>query len=116
MTGQRRDSKVKILSGESSVAYSPHTTVHLLGGESRKMCVDVSGLSASWSMERGKQVLTDISFQVDQVTSGSNTAYEVHVCTYVNNLVMCVFPTGELSIGHRWTSGCWKGMQIITVK
>ncbi|XP_064381882.1 ATP-binding cassette sub-family C member 4-like isoform X1 [Halichondria panicea] len=69
MNSQRRDSRVKILSGESSVAYSPHTTVHLLGGESRKVCVDVSGLSASWSMERDKQVLTDISFQVDQVNS-----------------------------------------------
>ncbi len=61
---------MKILSEESSVAYTPRTTVHLSGGESRKVCVDVCGLSASWSMERDKQVLTDISFKVDQVTSG----------------------------------------------
>ncbi len=51
------------------MAYTSHTTVHLSGGESRKVCVDVSGLSASWSMERDKQVLTDISFKVDQVTT-----------------------------------------------
>ncbi len=69
MTGQRRESRVKVLSGESSPAYTPHTTVNLSGGESRKVCVDVSGLSASWSMERDKQVLTDISFGVDQVSN-----------------------------------------------
>ncbi len=38
---------------------------------------------------------------------------EVHVRLIV---AMCVFLTGELSIGCRWTSGCWKGRQITTVE
>ena len=65
-SGYRRDSRVKILSDENSVAYSPQTTVQL-SNLSRKVCVDVSGLCASWSFERDKQVLTDITFQVDKV-------------------------------------------------
>ena len=66
MTGHKRESKVEILGAESSVFYPTVTTVHL-SSQSRPPGVNVSGLCASWSMERDKQVLTDISFQVDQV-------------------------------------------------
>ncbi len=75
MTGQRRESSVGILSAaDSSATYPSVTTVHLTS-KSQPPGVNVSGLCASWSMERDKQVLTDISFQVDQVT------YEC-VCVY----------------------------------
>ena len=65
-TGYRRDSRVKIISAENSVTYTPQTTVHL-SNTNKKVGVDVSGLCASWSFERDKQVLTDITFQLDEV-------------------------------------------------
>ena len=92
---------------ESMQHTSPLAAVNPLAEllEVQEVFVKVEGLSASWSYEREKLVLNDISFEVNKVCQ-DNCDGLIVVC-FVIMFSVVLFSEHALS-GCCWSSGSWK--------